>query len=178
MVNKFKKDMMKTFEMTNFGLMHYFLGIEITQEEEGTFISQKKYIETLLKKFKMEECKTVSTPLDNTKAIKKEDGSPKANESQFRSMIGSLLYLIATRPDIMYAVSLLSRFMQNPNQVHHGAAKRILRYLQGTKNYGIWYRVTHDSKLIGYTDSDWAGSVDDMKSTSVYAFTIGSGIFS
>ncbi|XP_019055114.1 PREDICTED: uncharacterized protein LOC109115476 [Nelumbo nucifera] len=93
-------------------------------------------------------------------------------------MIGSLLYLTATRPDIMYAVSLLSRFMQNPSQVYHGAAKRILRYLQGTKSYGIWYRVTHDSKLIGYTDSDWAGSVDDMKSTSGYAFSLGSGIFS
>ncbi|XP_019052725.1 PREDICTED: uncharacterized protein LOC109114488 [Nelumbo nucifera] len=154
MVKKFKEDMMKTFEMTDLGLMHYFLGIEITQEEEGTFISQKKYTETLLKIFKMEGCKTVSTPLENTKAFKKEYDSPKANESQFQSMIGSLLYLTATRPDIVYAVSLLLRFMQNPSQVHHGAAKRIVRYLQGTKNYGIWYRVTHDSKLIGYTDSD------------------------
>ncbi|XP_019052048.1 PREDICTED: uncharacterized protein LOC109114200 [Nelumbo nucifera] len=125
----------------------------------------------------MEGCKTVSTPLDNNKVFKKE-GSPKADESQFRSLIGSLLYLKATRPDIMYAVNLLSRFMQSPSQVHYGTAKRVLRYLQGTKNYGIWYGITHDSKLIGYTDSDWAGLVDDMKSTSGYAFTIGSGIFS
>ncbi|KAM6542405.1 hypothetical protein CsatB_006852 [Cannabis sativa] len=100
----------------------------------------------------MEGCKTVSTPLDNNKALKKEDGSPKADESKFRSLIGSLLYLTATRPDIMYAVSLLSRFMLDPSQVHYGAAKRIL--------------------------SDWAGSMDDMKSTSGYAFTLGSGIFS
>ena len=178
MIKKFKEDMMKNFEMTDLGLMHYFLGIEITQKEDGIFISQKKYTETLLKKFKMEGCKTVSTPLDNNKALKKEDGSPKADESKFRSLIGSLLYLTATRPDIMYAVSLLSRFMHDPSQVHYGAAKRILRYLQGTKFYGIWYRATSDSKLVGYTDSDWAGSMDDMKSTSGYAFTLGSGIFS
>ncbi|XP_062114378.1 secreted RxLR effector protein 161-like [Humulus lupulus] len=78
----------------------------------------------------------------------------------------------------MYTVSLLSRFMHSLSQVHYGAAKRVLRYLQGTKNYGIWYGVMQESKIIGYTNSDWAGSVDDMKSTSGYAFTIGSGIFS
>ncbi|XP_043717605.1 secreted RxLR effector protein 161-like [Telopea speciosissima] len=78
----------------------------------------------------------------------------------------------------MYATSLLSRFMQNPSQIHLGAAKRILRHLQGTLEYGIWYKPTSDSRLYGYTDSDYAGSVDDMKSTSGYAFTLGSGIFS
>ncbi|XP_062094006.1 uncharacterized mitochondrial protein AtMg00810-like [Humulus lupulus] len=146
--------MMKSFEMTDLGLMHYFLEIEITQKKDGIFISQKKYTETLLKKFKMEGYKTVSTPLDNNKALKKEDRSPKADESKFRSLIGSLLYPTATRPDIMYAVSLLSRFMHGTSQVHYGASKRVLRYLQGTKNYEIWYGVTQESKLIGYTDSD------------------------
>ncbi|KAK4390397.1 Secreted RxLR effector protein [Sesamum angolense] len=78
----------------------------------------------------------------------------------------------------MFATSLLSRFMQSPSQVHYGAAKRILRYLRGTKDFGIWYKPTNDAKLVGYTDSDWAGSVDDMKSTSDYTFSLGSGIFS
>ncbi|BFG16559.1 hypothetical protein CerSpe_028330 [Prunus speciosa] len=182
--------MMKTFEMSDLGLMHYFLGIEINQEEDGIFICQKKYIENLLKKFKMYGCKTVATPLITNEKLRKEDGSSKVDESIFRSLIGSLLYLTTTRPDIMYTTSLrsskvdesiyrsligsllyltttrpdimyttslLSRFMQNPSQIHYGAAKRILRYLQGTIDYGIWYKPTTDPRLFGYTDSDWAG---------------------
>ncbi|XP_062099940.1 uncharacterized mitochondrial protein AtMg00810-like [Humulus lupulus] len=141
MIKKFKEDMMNSFEMNDLGLMHYFLRIEITQKEDGIFIAQKKYTKTLLKKFKMEGCKTVLTPVDNNKPLKKEDGSPKADESKCRSLIGSLLYLTATRPGIMYVVSLLSRFMHGPSEVHYGASKRVLRYLQGTKNYGIWYGV-------------------------------------
>ncbi|KAL0430352.1 UNVERIFIED_CONTAM: Retrovirus-related Pol polyprotein from transposon RE1 [Sesamum radiatum] len=138
MIHDFKEDMMKTFEMSDLGLMHFFLGIEINQEKEGIFICQKKYTETLLKKFKMESCKTVTTPLVTGEKYKKEDGSEKVDGSIYRSLIGSLLYLTATRPDIMFATSLLSRFMQSPSQVHYGAAKRILRYLQGTKDFGIW----------------------------------------
>ncbi|KAL0364613.1 UNVERIFIED_CONTAM: Retrovirus-related Pol polyprotein from transposon TNT 1-94 [Sesamum angustifolium] len=156
MIQDFKEDMMKTFEMSDLGLMHFFLGIVINQEKEGIFICQRKYTKTLLKKFKMESCKTVTTPLVTGEKYQKEDGSQKVDGSIYRSLIGSLLYLTATRPDIMLAISLLSRFMQSPSQVHYAAAKRILRYLR---------------------DSDWAGSVDDMKSTSGYTFSLGSGIF-
>nr|KYP47813.1 hypothetical protein KK1_030509 [Cajanus cajan] len=177
-MTEFKEDMMKTFEMTDLGLMNYFLGIEVSQKEKGIFICQKKYTEALLKKFKMSGCKTVTTPLVTKEKLQKDDGAPDADASRYRSLIGSLLYLTATRPDIMYAVSLLSRFMQKPSQIHFGAAKRILRYLQGTKEFGIWYKTMTNSSLLGYTDSDWAGSVDDMKSTSGYAFSLGSGIFS
>ncbi|KAL0318765.1 UNVERIFIED_CONTAM: Retrovirus-related Pol polyprotein from transposon RE1 [Sesamum angustifolium] len=109
--------------------------------------------------------------------VPKEDGSQKVDGSMYRSLIGSLLYLTATRPDIMFATSLLSRFMQSPSQVHYAAAKRILRYLRGTKDFGIWYKSTNNAKLVGYTDSDWAGSVDDMKSTSGYTFHLGQEYF-
>ncbi|KAL0299923.1 UNVERIFIED_CONTAM: Retrovirus-related Pol polyprotein from transposon RE2 [Sesamum angustifolium] len=111
--------------------MHFFLGIEINQEKEGIFICQRKYTETLLKKFKMESCKTVTTPLVTGEKYQKEDGSQKVDGSMYRSLIGSLLYLTATRPDIMFTTSLLSKFMQSPSQVHYAAAKRILRYLRG-----------------------------------------------
>ncbi|KAL0318302.1 UNVERIFIED_CONTAM: Retrovirus-related Pol polyprotein from transposon RE2 [Sesamum angustifolium] len=177
--SRLQRNMIKTFEMSDLGLMHFFLGIEINQEKEGIFICQRKYTETLLKKFKMESCKTVTTPLVTGEKYQKEDGSQKVDGSIYKSLIGSLLYLTATRPDIMFATSLLSRFMQSPSQVHYyAAAKRILRYLRGTKDFGIWYKSTNDAKLVGYTDSDWAGSVDDMKSTSGYTFSLGSGIFS
>ncbi|XP_042006029.1 secreted RxLR effector protein 161-like [Salvia splendens] len=178
MTKEFKEAMMKSFEMTDLGQMHYFLGIEVNQDEKGIFITQEKYTKNLLRRFKMEGCKPVATPLVTNEKFSKEDGTPKANAAIYRSIIGSLLYLTASRPDIMYSTSLLSRFMQDPSQVHYGAAKRILRYLQGTRDYGIWYTPESFSKLIGYTDSDWGGSTDDMKSTSGYTFSLGSDIFS
>ncbi|XP_019052097.1 PREDICTED: uncharacterized protein LOC109114224 [Nelumbo nucifera] len=119
----------------------------------------------------MEGCKTAATPLVTNERFKKEDGPKKADASIYRRLIGSLLYLIATRLDIMYATSLLLRFRQSPSQVHYGATKRILRYLQGTKEYGIWYKSTTNSRLIGYTNSDWAGSVDDMKNLRLCLLT-------
>ncbi|KAL0289456.1 UNVERIFIED_CONTAM: Retrovirus-related Pol polyprotein from transposon RE1 [Sesamum angustifolium] len=124
MIQDFKQDMMKTFEMSDLGLMHFFLGIEINQEKKGIFICQRKYTETLLKKFKMESCKTVTTPLVIGEKYQKEDGSQKVDGSIYKSLIGRLLYLTAARPDIMFATSLLSRFMQSPSQVHYAAAKR------------------------------------------------------
>lgn len=96
----------------------------------------------------MSGCKPVATPLD-TIALKKEVGSPLANITTFQSLIGSLLYLTNIRSDIMYTTSLLSRFMQSPTQVHYRVAKRILRYLEGTKDYGIWYKPTTTSRFLG-----------------------------
>ena len=140
MMKEFKEDMMKTFENTDLGLMNYFLSIEVKQEEEGIFISQKKYIEALLKKFKMYDCKPVATPLVVNEKLQKDDVAQEANASPYRKLSGSLLYLTTIRPDIMYATSLLSIFMQKPSQIHYGVGKRILRYLQGTKEFGIWYK--------------------------------------
>ena len=136
-IEDFKKDMMKKYEMSDLGLLHYFLGIEIYQDDYGVFICQKKYAENILKKFGMLGCKPVDTPLVVNEKFKKEDGGRLANASVYRSLIGSLFYLTATRLDLMYAASLLSRFMSKPSHLHLGAAKRVLRYVMGTMEYGI-----------------------------------------
>ena len=122
----------------------------------------------------MMDCRYVAIPLVANEKFRKDDGEKKVNNSFFRSLIGNLLYLTSTRPDIMFAASLLSRFMQKPSQVHFEVAKRVLRYLQGTMDYGIMYKFGGGLNLIFYSDSDWAGSIDDMKSTSGYAFLFGS----
>ncbi|XP_034205583.1 secreted RxLR effector protein 161-like [Prunus dulcis] len=104
--------------------------------------------------------------------------SEAADESLFRKIVGGLLYLTATRPDIMFSACLLARFMHNPSKMHYGAAKRVLRYIQGTIDYGIEYVTGKSALLVCYCDSDWSGSEEDMKSTSGYAFSFGSGAFS
>nr|CAN72453.1 hypothetical protein VITISV_008931 [Vitis vinifera] len=138
--------------------------------------SNRKYAMDILKKFKLESCKEVATPLAQNEKISKNDGEKLEEPFAYRSLVGSLLYLTVTKPDLMFLASLLSRFMSSPSNAHMGVAKRVLKYVKGTKNLGIWYLKTGGVKLDGYADSDWAGSVDDMKSTSGYVFTIGSGV--
>ncbi|CAL8994678.1 unnamed protein product, partial [Prunus brigantina] len=174
----FKQDMMQHYEMTDLGLLHYFLGMGVVQTDKHIFIHQKKYAMKLLEKFGMRDCKSVAIPLVVNEKLCKEDGSEAANESEFRQIVGSLLYLTATRPDVMFASSLLARFMHNPTKKHMGTAKRVLRYVQGTLDFGIEFAKGKTATLIGYCDSDWAGSEDDMRCTSGYAFTLGSCMFS
>ncbi|XP_026399950.1 uncharacterized protein LOC113295832 [Papaver somniferum] len=149
--------------MSDMGLLKCFLGIEVHQSEDGVFISQSKYAEKVLKKFGMLGYNPTSTPLVVNEKLKKDDGERKVDETYYRGLIGNLLYLTHTRPDIMFASSMLSRFMSSPSHLNLGVAKRLLRNL--------------DVKLVGYCDSDLGGCIDDMKSTSGYAFSLGSGIF-
>ena len=121
----------------------------------------------------MQGCKSMSTPLVVGSKLMKEDETPLCNATLYRYLIGSLMYLMATRPYIMLAVSLVSRFMHQPHESHWWATKRILRYVSGTKFYGLFYTSANDSNVVAYTDADWAGNLDDRKSTSGYNFLFG-----
>ena len=109
----------------------------------------------------MQDCKAAITPIVMGLKLSKEDNIKDFDPSLYKSIVGSLMYLIATRPNIMHAVSLISRFMERPKEAHWQATKRILRYVKGTKRYGILYTNLENFELIGYTNSDWAGSIDD-----------------
>ncbi|XP_047258984.1 secreted RxLR effector protein 161-like [Capsicum annuum] len=126
----------------------------------------------------MEECKSVSTPINQKEKLKKDDGAELVDEGAYRSLIGCLMYITSIRPDILFSVSVLSRFLNCASELHMIAAKRVVRYLKGTLAYGIKFGKSQHFKLYGYYDSDWGGSICDMKSTSDYCFTFGSGCFS
>ena len=126
----------------------------------------------------MQDCKEKITPTVMGLKLSKEDNNKDFDSCLYKKIAGSLMYLTATRPYIMHAVSLISRFMERPKETHWQAAKRILRYVNGTKGYGIFYSSSENFKLTSYTDSDWDGSVDDRKSTSGYVFHLRLGAIS
>ncbi|KAJ4709756.1 Retrovirus-related Pol polyprotein from transposon TNT 1-94 [Melia azedarach] len=169
----FKNTMTKEFEMTDIGLMAYYLSIEVKQEEDGIFISQQRYTKEILKKFKIENCKPISTPIECGVKLSKHEEGEKVDSTFFKSLVGCLRYLTCTRPDILYATGLVSRYMKTPTTTHFKAVKRILRYLKGTTNFGLFYLCSDNFELVGYSDSDWAGDTDDRKSTTGFVFFMG-----
>nr|KYP74877.1 Retrovirus-related Pol polyprotein from transposon TNT 1-94 [Cajanus cajan] len=178
MCNDFRNIMMSKFDMTDLGKMRYFLGIEILQNAHGIFMCQRKYAYEVLSRFGMMECNAVKNPLVPRTKLSRNDAGTKVDATLFKQVVGSLMYLTATRPDLMYGVSLISRFMANPTETHWSAAKRILRYLKGTTEFGILYKKEEDTTLVAYTDSDFAGDIDDRKSTSGFVFSLGTGAVS
>jgi hypothetical protein len=166
--------------MTDLGKMKYFLGIEVNQSNEGIFIHQQKYAAEILSRFGMENCNKVCSPIvPGCKLIKNENGKA-CDAKQYKQIGGSLMYLLATRPALAYSVCLVARFMDRPTEMHFAAIKRIMRYVQGTLKYGIMYKHVTDGslKLQGWSDSDYAGDLDDRKSTSGYVFMLGTGAIS
>ncbi|XP_039137128.1 uncharacterized mitochondrial protein AtMg00810-like [Dioscorea cayenensis subsp. rotundata] len=155
MLMEFKEEMLRTFEMSDLGPLRYFLGLEVKQKPGSLFVSQHKYAEDLLKKTRMLHSKAISTPMNSNEKLYVKDNSGNTDSSRYRRIVGSLLYLTHTRPDLMYAVGVVSRFMQAPTSHHMGAVKRILHYISRTMSFGLLYTHNDQFKLTGYTDSDW-----------------------
>ena len=181
-IKEVKRALDAKFDIKDMGKLHYFLGIKFLQDEKtgNVWIGQPAYVESILKKFGMENSKPVSTPIDSsTKLTKTTDDKQSVDQQLYQSAIGSLLYLSGgTRPDITFSVSNLAKFSAKPSKQHWTAIKRVMRYLKGTINFGILYTKQETKDFVAYSDADWAGDLDDRKSTSGYLFKISGGAVS
>ncbi|WVZ69170.1 LOW QUALITY PROTEIN: hypothetical protein U9M48_018003 [Paspalum notatum var. saurae] len=175
---EFGNMMAKEFEMSMIGELTFFLGFQIKQLKEGTFIYQEKYTRDLLKRFKMDDCKSIETPMATNAMLEADESGIKVDQTLYRSMIGSLLYLCASRPDIMFSVCLCARFQADPKESHLTSVKRILRYLKHTPSIGLWYPKGASFELLGYSDSDFAGCRVERKSTSGGCYLLGRSLVS
>ncbi|KAE8723067.1 PLAC8 family protein [Hibiscus syriacus] len=145
------------FQMKELGQLKHFLGLEVDRTHEGIFLCQQKYAKDLLKRFGMLECKSTSTPMEPNIKMCAHEGKVLEDATMYRQLVGSLIYLTLTRPDISYAVGVMSRYIQNPKKPHLEAVRRILRYVKNTIDYGLLYKKGEDCKLVGYCDADYAG---------------------
>jgi hypothetical protein len=156
-----KRDLASEFDMKDIGVMHCFWGLEVWQEKGHVFLGHGKYTVDILSRFHMDDCKPMSTPMaTNGKELYASD-SGLVDPTLYRQLIGSLMYLVNTRPDICFAVNTLNQFMVEPRRLHWIVAKHVLRYLMGTVDYGLDYVRGDGVRLARFTDSDWAGSASD-----------------
>jgi hypothetical protein len=175
---EFGELMSKEFEMSMIGELIFFLCFQVKQMKEGIFISQEKYTKDLLKRFKMDDCKLIKTPmLSNGHLDLDEEGKP-VDQTLYRSMISSLLYLTASRTDIMFSVCMCALFQACSKEPYLSAVKKILRYLKHTPSIGLWYPKGARFQLVGYSNSDYVGCKIDRKSTSGGCHLLGRSLVS
>ncbi|GJT75944.1 putative ribonuclease H-like domain-containing protein [Tanacetum coccineum] len=166
MCTEFEDCMHKRFQMSSMGELTFFLGLQVKQLPEGIFISQDKYVADILKKFDFLSIRTATTPIESNKPLVKDEDGVDVDVHVYRSMIGSLMYLTASRPDIMFAVCACARFQVTPKASHLNAVKRIFRYLKHQPKLGLWYPRDSPFELEAYSDSDYGGASLDRKSTT------------
>eukprot|EP00253_Pinus_taeda_P021546 PITA_21546 len=178
LIMSWKEDLARDFEMKDMGLMNYFLGMEVWQKDGDLFVSQGKYANEILRRFHMEKCKPMKTPLASNWRKEDATSSEVVEATVYRQLVGSLMYLVNTQPDLSYVVNQLSQAMVLPTKMFWKAEKHVLRYLRGTSQYGLWYKKTEGVKLQGFTDANWAAIPSDQKSTSRGIFNLGSSAVS
>nr|GEW91888.1 hypothetical protein [Tanacetum cinerariifolium] len=162
----FEKLMKDKFHMSSIGELTFFLGLQVKQKEDGIFISQDKYVAKILRKFGLTDGKSASTPINTEKPLLKDPDGEDVDVHTYMSMIGSLMYLTSSRPDIMFAVYSCACFQVTPKVSHLHAVKRIFRYLKGKPYLGLWYPKDSPFNLVAYSDSDYAGASLNRKSTT------------
>ena len=146
--------MKKEFEMSIVGKLTFFLGLQVKQRKECIFISQEKYARNIVKKFGLDSKKHASTPMSSSTKLNVDSSGVEVSPILYRSIIRSLLYLTASRPDIAFSVGVCARYQATPKESHLTAVKRIIRYVNGTPDYGLWYSKDSKACLAGYLDAD------------------------
>ena len=169
-----KKHLGEQFQMSDLGPLSYFLGIEVQNSGQGYSISQSKYIHDLIARSGITDTRTAATPMDLHLQLRPTDGTPLEDPSRYRHIVGSLIYLTVTRPDIAHAVHILSQFVSAPTSVHFGHLLRVLRYLRGTASRCLFYARDSPLELHAYSDSTWASDPSDRRSVTSYCIFLGS----
>jgi hypothetical protein len=174
-IDKFKKEMKGQFQMSDLGLLSFYLGIEVHQEGGHFTVSQAQYAAQVMKIGGMERCHPGQMPMEERLRLSRDSTTPEVNSTEYRQLVGSLHYLLHTRLDLAFAVGFACRFMERPTEEHMKVVKCILRYVNGTLDYGLCYKKsTKTTRLTGYSDSDHADDIDNCKSTSGNIFYLGS----
>ncbi|GJW01050.1 ribonuclease H-like domain, reverse transcriptase, RNA-dependent DNA polymerase [Tanacetum coccineum] len=172
-IDMFKAQMEENFEMSDLGLLAYYLGIEVTQTEGDISIRQSAYAIKILKEARMIDYNETLIPMDPGTRLTKITAGTMVNSIEYQSLIRCLRYLLHTRPDLSYSVGLLSRFMQEPREQHMKAIRQVLRYVKGTKDYGITYKHNGGNKIYGYIDSSYGVNTQEGKGTTGIIFYYG-----
>src|SRR5438128_7119079 len=162
--------------MSYFGSLRYFLGIEVSSSPARYYLSQRKYIHDLLDRACLTDHRSVDTPMELHLRLRATDGVPLEDPTRYRHLVGSLVYLGITRPDISYAVHILSQFMSAPTSIHYGHLLRVLRYLRGTIDHRLFFSNSSSLQLHAYSDATWGTDPSDFKSISAYCVFLGSSL--
>ncbi|KAB2630265.1 hypothetical protein D8674_007784 [Pyrus ussuriensis x Pyrus communis] len=175
-ISRLQRNLAAEFEMKNLGDLKYFLGVEVARSSKGIFLSQRKYVLDLLKGTGMLGCKPVNTPIVEKHHLCLDPNQKSVDKGRYQRLVGRLIYLAHTRPDIAYAVSVVSQFMHSPSEDHMAAVMRILAYLKSAPGKEVLYRKHGHLRIEGFTDADWAGSIGDRRSTSGYFTFVGGNL--
>jgi hypothetical protein len=176
LVSRFQEMMESEFSMSMMGELTFFLGIQVKQMKQGTFMHQAKYTKDLMNKFNMVELKPVSTPMSSAASLSPDEDGKAMDQREYKSMINSLLYLTTTRPDIQFTMGLCARFQASSLSLHRMVVQRFFRYLKHTPEFGIWYSASSSLDLAGFSDADFVGCEIDRKSTSGTCHFLGSSL--